>query len=87
MGATPYTVLDFSAPWCPSCRALDANLQQATIPSDLTILKVDYDSAKDLKKKYGVVTQHTLVQVDADGNQIAKWVGGSTIDDITANLR
>ena len=38
------------------------------------LIKVDYDTEKDLKKQYGVTIQHTLVQTDSDGNKIAKWV-------------
>ena len=56
-------VLFFHAPWCPSCRGLesDVNKNISTIPDGVHLLKVDYDSETDLKKKYGVVRQHTLV--------------------------
>jgi thiol-disulfide isomerase/thioredoxin len=61
------TVLFFNAAWCPSCRSTDGEINQnlSKIPSDLLILGVDYDSAKDLKVKYGVTSQHTFVLVDA----------------------
>ena len=42
---------------------------------------------KDLKQKYGVTTQHTFVQVDQDGNEITKWVGGETLEDILSRLQ
>lgn len=74
-------VLFFHASWCPTCRALESNINSNLddIPSDLSILKLDFDTEKELKDKYGVVVQHTLVQVDSDGNQIAKWIGGNTL--------
>ncbi len=77
-------VLFFKANWCPTCNALDKDVLKNLnkIPEDVTILKVDYDVASDLKKKYEVVTQHTLVQVDAKGNEITKWVGGNTLGTI-----
>ena len=77
-------VLFFKANWCPTCNALDKDILKNLnkIPEDVTILKVDYDVASDLKKKYEVVTQHTLVQVDAKGNEITKWVGGNTLGTI-----
>lgn len=82
-------VLFFHAPWCPYCRTADTNLNKelSAIPSDLLILKTDYDSMTALKQKYGVTYQHTFVQVDASGNQIAKWSGSEKLSDIVANLK
>lgn len=82
-------VLNFSAPWCPTCRALDRdiNANLNNIPSNLTILKVDYDSATALKKKYGVTSQHTMVQVDKDGTLIKKWGGSPTLAAFVAQVQ
>jgi thiol-disulfide isomerase/thioredoxin len=82
-------VLFFKASWCPTCRALDADLKAkaAMIPSDVTILEVNYDASTDLKKKYGVTNQHTLVQVDAEGDQITKWSGGLTLATVIEKLK
>ncbi len=87
IGKTDNTVIFFAATWCPSCRALDAGITSGEVPEGLTILKADYDSEKDLKKKYGVVSQHTLVQVDADGALIKKWSGWSTVESIVEKLK
>jgi thiol-disulfide isomerase/thioredoxin len=82
-------VLFFKASWCPSCRALDSNIKAKleAIPAGLTILEVDYDSAAALKQKYGVTTQHTLVQVDASGNLIQKWSGSPTLASVVAKVQ
>lgn len=82
-------VLFFHASWCPSCRGLDANLKQnqANIPAGVSILKLDYDTETALKQKYGVTTQHTLVQVDAGGNLIKKWSGGGNLDSVLAQIQ
>ncbi len=82
-------VLFFRASWCPTCRALDASIRKeaSAIPGNLTILDVDYDTYKDLKAKYGVTTQHTLVQVDADGREITKWVGSENLAELVAKLK
>lgn len=82
-------VLFFRASWCPTCRALDADIRKnlSAIPAGVTILDVDYDRYADLKKQYGVTTQHTLVQVDADGKEIAKWVGSTTLAELAKNVK
>ena len=81
-------VLFFRASWCPTCRALDSDIKSnlKNIPEDLTILNVDYDNSKDLKQKYGVTYQHTLVQVDKDGNLIKKWSGSPTLSELVREV-
>lgn len=73
------TVLFFHASWCPTCRTTDAEITKnaATIPAGATILKVDYDKEVALKQKYGVTTQHTFVEIDANGMLVEKWSGGN----------
>jgi|SRR3989344_4630755 len=85
---TGNVVLFFRASWCPTCRALDTDIQAHLdeIPSDLTILDVDYDNSASLKKKYGVTYQHTFVEVDKDGNQIKKWFGSPTLVALVAEI-
>ncbi len=77
-------VLFFRAKWCPTCRALDADIHdhENAIPEHFTILDVDYDTYTDLKKKYGVTYQHTLIQVDQNGSVVKKWSGSPTLADI-----
>ncbi len=89
MANTGDIVLFFKATWCPSCRALDSDLKAnlSVIPSTLTIMEVDYDTSTALKQKYGVTTQHTLVQVAADGSLIKKWSGGATLASVTAQVQ
>ncbi|MBT4123845.1 MAG: thioredoxin family protein [Candidatus Pacebacteria bacterium] len=71
-------VIFFHASWCPSCRSADKDIKNnlSSIPENLTILKTDYDTQKNLRKKYGVTGQHTFVQVDSEGEMITKWSGG-----------
>ena len=82
-------VLFFRAGWCPTCRTVDSDIKanMKNIPANLTILDVDYDKSSDLKKKYGVTTQHTFVQVDSKGNLIKKWTGGSTLTSIVGQVK
>lgn len=81
-----YTVhiLFFFAPWCPECRAFENAITTSEIPSGTQILKVDYDTAKDLRQKYGVTIQTTFVRVDHNGDLITKWVGYGKDKSVTA---
>lgn len=87
--ATGKVVLFFRAGWCPTCKALDTDIRShlKDIPAEVTILDVDYDNSTTLKQKYGVTYQHTLVQVDASGNQITKWSGGLTLAEFITNIK
>lgn len=67
----------FHAPWCPDCRGTDAALLESGVPEGLTVVKVDYDTATQLRQKYGVTQQHTFVQVGSDGGELAKWSGSA----------
>ncbi len=77
-------VLYFSATWCPTCKETVANLDRDGVPAGLTVVRIDYDDNAALKKKYGITYQHTFVQVDADGNQLATFTGTLTGEAIAA---
>lgn len=85
---TGHVVLFFRASWCPTCRGLDKDIRAHldTIPGNLAILDVNYDDSTELKKKYGVTYQHTLVQVDSSGNLIKKWMGSPTLSDVVSEI-
>lgn len=82
-------VLFFKASWCPTCKAVDKdiNIHIKDIPKGLVIMKVDYDKYTELKKKYGVTIQHTFVQIDKDGNMLNKWLGSSTLKEIISKVK
>lgn len=82
-------VLFFKANWCPTCNAVDKDIKAnlSNVPSGTHILKVDYDNSTELKKKYGITYQHTFVQVDSSGNQIAKWAGSPTLKALVSNIK
>lgn len=82
-------VLFFHASWCPSCRSLNTSIESnlSSIPANVTILKTDYDKETDLKKKYGITYQHTMVQVDKDGNLIKKWSGSPNLASLLSQIQ
>lgn len=80
-------VLFFHATWCPTCKTANEEFTSKIqeIPSNVVILKTDYDKESELKRKYGITYQHTFVQVDEQGNEITKWSGGD-IQELKNNL-
>ncbi|MBP9757885.1 MAG: thioredoxin family protein [Candidatus Pacebacteria bacterium] len=80
-------VLFFHAAWCPICVALEKDILAHQIPDSLTILKVDFDTAIELRKKYGVTLQHTFVQVKADGTLVKKWSDANTLADVAKRVQ
>ena len=82
-------VLFFHAAWCPTCNLADRRIQEAAhqIPSDVAIFKVDYDREESLVDAYGVLYQHTFVQLTEGGALVTKFQGSSTLPAILANIQ
>jgi thioredoxin 1 len=80
-------VLFFAAPWCPSCRSLDKAIQAdlGSIGTGTLIVRVDYDTSTDLKRQYGVVTQHTIVVLNPDGREKSKKIWARTVAEVLGN--
>lgn len=83
-----HILLFFHATWCPSCRALENDIKENadSIPGDVAIYKVDYDTATALKRQYGVTTQHSIIEIAADGTAESSISHGLTLDDVLATL-
>jgi thiol-disulfide isomerase/thioredoxin len=77
-------VLFFNAAWCSTCKIARDNFEASLdqIPSDLTVVVVDFDDSSELRKKYGVTLQHTFVQIDGMGEMVKKWSGSTSIEQI-----
>lgn len=73
-------IVDVSAPWCPTCKAqkpIVESLAKQPAYKDVTILMVDFDSEKNLLRKFKVNMQSTLIVFKA-GQETARSVGDST---------
>ncbi|HEU5187694.1 MAG TPA: thioredoxin family protein [Candidatus Saccharimonadales bacterium] len=69
-----HRLLFFYAAWCPQCRALEKSIEQTGVPAGVAIFKINFDSATELRSKYGITIQTTIVQVDAQGALVKKHV-------------
>jgi thiol-disulfide isomerase/thioredoxin len=63
-------VLNFDASWCPTCQLLSNKItaQLGDLPANTLVFKVDYDTATDLRKEFGITQQTSGVFFDANGN-------------------
>lgn len=73
-------VLDISATWCPTCKAqkpiIDGLMKQPAY-KDITLMTIDFDSAKPTLKKFKVNMQSTLVAFKGV-NEVGRSVGDTT---------
>ena len=81
-------LLFFHAPWCSQCVALEGDIEASGIPDGVTIFKVDYDSNQDLRQRYGVTIQTTMVKVDGNGDKLDSYIAYEepTLDNVSAAL-
>ena len=70
-------IVDFSASWCPTCRAqkpvVEALMQDKKL-EPVTLFVADYDKEAALKKQLGVTQQSTFVVFKA-GKEVARSTG------------
>ena len=79
-------VLFFHADRCPTCNEAEKNFLESWIPEGLTILKVNFDTERELRQKYAILTQTSYVLIKPDGTMIKRWVGWRTIEEITKKI-
>ena len=81
-------VLQFRADWCPICRIQDKVLEglKAEPGLDVTVLKVNFDTEGDLKKKFKVQGQSTMIVLRGNKER-SRLVGDTTEAGIRAALK
>lgn len=80
--------LHFHADWCPTCTQQSAALEKlkADPALNLTVLVVNYDKEKDLRKELRVRTQSTFI-VYKGATEKARIAGETAPDKIRAALQ
>ncbi len=81
--------LYFHAEWCPECRALEADIKAnlSDIPAGVIILKIEYDDYQDLRQRYQVLHQTTVVSVDAQGDKIQEVLAAGSKNNLASVIR
>ena len=81
-------VLEVHADWCPTCRA-QAPVVQALVKDPkyekFTVLVVDYDKQKDVRRQFNVARQSTLV-VFSGGKEVSRSTGVTAPEAIAAEF-
>lgn len=80
--------LHFHADWCPTCRVQEKVLHslKAEPGLNLSVLVANYDTERDLKRRFKVVAQSSLVVLRGK-KETARLVGDTSADAIRAALK
>jgi thioredoxin 1 len=78
----------FHASWCPTCKSIDGEItaDPSRIPQDVVIIKADFDTETELRKKYAVNSQYTFVQIDIADQAVKKYLATS-YDKVLAGIQ
>ena len=82
-------LVDIRASWCPICAAQEPIIERlSTLPEykDLLILRVDFDSQKDVVRTFSASSQSTLIAFHGT-SEIGRSVGDTNPDSIAKLLR
>ena len=81
-------LVEVSAPWCPVCKAqapILSRLKSEAKFKELVSFDIDFDSQKDLLKKFNVQKQSTLI-VFKGKQEVGRSTGDANASSITALL-
>lgn len=82
-------LIDISATWCPTCQAQKPIIQKLSAEpqyKDLAIFDVDFDTRKDVLRKFGAQVQSTLI-VFKGNKETGRSVGSTSESAIDGLMR
>jgi thioredoxin 1 len=82
-------LIDVYADWCPTCKQqapIIAELMASPEFKDYTVLKVNFDTQKDVRRTLHVTEQSTFI-VYRGRREVARSIGDTAKDSIAATLR
>jgi thioredoxin 1 len=82
-------LIEFHADWCPTCRAQEKVVNALVVDPayrNVIVLRVLFDSEKDLLKRFRVRQQSTLIMY-RNGEETARAVGMTNPSDIAQLLK
>ena len=81
-------IVDFSATWCPPCKALKPIFEKLAeeFRGRLSFVTVDVDQNPEISQAYGVINIPTLIFLDKDGQIQNTIVGFQNRDQLLAAI-
>lgn len=76
-------ILKFFGSWCNPCKVLSKNLEDAGIEHK----SIDVDENEELTEKYNVMSVPTIVVLDEDDNEVGRFVGSRTKEQLLKELK
>ena len=76
-------ILKFFGSWCNPCKALSKSLEDAGIEHQ----SIDVDENEELTEKYNVISVPTIVILDEDDNEIGRFIGSRTKEQLLEELK
>ncbi len=74
LGAAAPTIVDFWAPWCKPCQAIEPLLEAIAADRGVALVRVNIDEHLAVPSRYGVLSLPTVI-LFADGEPRATVVG------------
>ena len=62
-------LLDFYASWCPICRSNAPIIEAGLVGTDIVAFRIEYDTAEELNKLYGVTYQSTYIVLEGESEE------------------
>lgn len=84
-------LLHFEADWCGACRTMDSSVmnQEAVLKhlgTSVVAVRINADHDPGLISQYGIASLPTEIFLGADGKELGRYVGGTSLVDYTARL-